>query len=139
MDLTQNIISKDIILIKMDTKKIPFKKETDKVSFKSIAKYSIKNNKDGQVIILLKINSGFVPEIFLNVKFEFIANIKFESPVKDSDIQENIEDILYPLGSRISYLISVITREMDGDNLIVPPSIDEYMCLKEDETDLEQK
>jgi hypothetical protein len=137
MDITKKIISRDIVLIKMGTKKLYAREELDEVSFKSTAKYSIKNNRDGQVTILLNINSEFIPEIFLEANFEFIVNLEFEVDVSDSDIKENINDILYPLGGRISYLISVISREMDGDNLIVPPSIDEYIYLKDNETKVE--
>ena len=43
--------------------------------------------------------------------------------MSDKDVEENIKELLSPLGAEVSYIVASITRKMIGVHLILPPHL----------------
>ena len=55
---------------------------------------------------------------------EFNVYLEINGEISNEELEDNIKDILYTLGSEITYLLTPIIKSMKGGALIVPPMID---------------
>lgn len=58
--------------------------------------------------------------------------LEFEKEVENEDIISNIEELMDPVASEVSYLLGTITKSMNNNiPLILPPVIDDIKLIEE--------
>lgn len=122
-NIMEKIEGKTIELRKIIVEDLPAQDCTE-IEYKSDVKYKIIDNKIGVATIRAISESYFNPESIFKSSMEFNVYLEIDGEITDEEIEDNIEEILYTLGSEITYLLTPITKSMKGGALIVPPMID---------------
>lgn len=66
---------------------------------------------------------GLKPESLFSLYIEYAIQYEFKQKIDKKFINKNVEQLLHPLGSEISYIIGSITKFIFNDYLILPPAI----------------
>ncbi|EEH97398.1 hypothetical protein CSBG_01024 [Clostridium sp. 7_2_43FAA] len=102
------------------------------INYKLNMQYKIVENKNGVVNIKVKVYSLFVPEFLFKSSMDFNVVLEFEKEVENEDIISNIEELMDPVASEVSYLLGTITKSMNNNiPLILPPVIDDIKLIEE--------
>lgn len=126
-----SLIDRKIFLRKINVEEIINNFDEEDVNYKLNVAYKIVENNDGVVNIKVKVNSNFIPDFLFKAAMDFNVIVEYEKKVDNKDIIENIGDIIYPIGSEVSYLLSTITKSMSDMPLILPPVIDNIKLIEE--------
>ena len=63
------------------------------------------------------------PEALFCIYLEYRINYEFSHKVATKFIEKNIEEILHPVGSEVSYVTSTLTKFLTNNYFIMPPTI----------------
>lgn len=122
-----NIIDKTngrrFYLNKIEARKIDKEPEQDIVDITQETEYEIIENNEKTLSIELKTKTFIEPEALFCIEMEHVIEYILKDTISEKDVRENINALLSPLGNEISFLISVLTREMINTRVILPPSI----------------
>lgn len=128
--MENKILNIDTSMKKIDFKVIPIT-EIEDLSFKIYVDFEINEIDDNRAMILAYVKAEFEPAVMFKSNAIFSIKVKFENSVKEEYIIKNIEEILYPISSEISYLMSVLSKSVDGTAFIVPPIINRIRLKKD--------
>lgn len=121
-----------IFLRKIKFRDIISDTDADNISYKLNMEYKIVENNSGVVNIKVKVYSKFVPEFLFKSSMDFNVVLEFEKEVDNEDIISNIEELMDPIASEVSYLLGPITKSMNNNiPLILPPVIDDIKLIEE--------
>ncbi|MDU4884308.1 hypothetical protein [uncultured Clostridium sp.] len=122
-NIMEKIEDKTIELRKITVEDLSAHDSTE-IEYISNVKYKIIDNKLGIVTIRAISESFFNPEGIFKANMEFNVYLEINGEISNEELEDNIKDILYTLGSEITYLLTPIIKSMKGGALIVPPMID---------------
>lgn len=122
-NIMEKIEDKTIELRKIIVEDLPAHDSTE-IEYISNVKYKIIDNKLGVVTIRVISESFFNPKSIFKANMEFNVYLEISGEISNEELEDNIKDILYTLGSEITYLLTPIIKSMKGGALIVPPMID---------------
>ncbi|NLJ57677.1 MAG: hypothetical protein GX339_02410 [Tissierellia bacterium] len=123
-DIKDNIKLRRFYLRKIEATRIDKNPEQETLKMFQKAKYEILENKGEKVLIKLSTEIVVEPETLFSIKAEHIIEYILKGPVSNEEIEENIDILLSPLGSELSYIISTISKEMINTRIILPPKLD---------------
>lgn len=86
-------------------------------------KYEILELKENAVTLKLISRVSMEPESLFEICLEYKASLEFKHKIDKSFIEKNIDDMLQPLGSDISYMISTLTKLLVDEYIIMPPIV----------------
>ena len=58
------------------------------------------------------------------IEIEHVIECLLKESISDEQINDNINLLISPLGSEISFLVSILTKEMINSRVILPPVIE---------------
>lgn len=119
----EKISNKDFLLRSIKVNRILEEESVEDIEYSINAKYKILENKNGDITLRVLVSAGFIPDMMFKAELEFNVYINMEIDIADKEIDKNIEELLYFLGSEVSYLLATITKSMGGSALILPPTI----------------
>ena len=122
-NIMEKIEDKTIELRKITVEDLSAHDSTE-IEYISNVKYKIIDNKLGIVTIRAISESFFNLEGIFKANMEFNVYLEINGEISNEELEDNIKDILYTLGSEITYLLTPIIKSMKGGALIVPPMID---------------
>ena len=117
-----NIIRTQITLNSVSAERID---ANDGESFviKRSDKYEILDLNEKTVSLKLIAKVFAEPEILFKICLEYKASFEFNHKIDKAFVEKNIDDILLPLGSDISYTISTLTKMLVDEYFIMPPIV----------------
>lgn len=130
-ELNNKMLSRSIHLREFNIKEIVEEDQSDEdIQYISNAKYKITKNIDGIVIIMVKCESFFKPELIFTSSMTFNMFIEFEKDILDEEIRNNIHDFIQPIAADISLLLATATKSMNSSPVIVPPNFNEIISIE---------
>lgn len=101
------------------------KKDPDKKKYNIVQEvnYEILKNEKDNLTIKVTTETFVDPNELFHIKLEHIADFMLKKEMSDKDVEENIKELLSPLGAEVSYIVASITRKMIGVHLILPPHL----------------
>lgn len=127
--IANNIRRRVYYLNKIEANKINKKPEDDSVKIKQYADYEILENKEEMVAIKLITKFSIEPEALFSIELEHIIEYFLKSPISNDEIDRDINLLLKPLASEVSFIFSVITKDMLNSRIVLPPILN----LKDEE------
>ena len=86
-------------------------------------------NKEEMVAIKLITKFSIEPEALFSIELEHIIEYFLKSPISNDEIDRDIDFLLKPLASEVSFIFSVITKDMLNSRIVLPPILN----LKDEE------
>lgn len=120
---SNNVKKFDITLVKINAERVENNPTENRLTVKREDKYDILDIKEN--IFSLKLNAKvFVePEALFCIYLEYRINYEFNHKVDKKFIEKNVEEILHPVGSEVSYVTSTLTKFLTDNYFIMPPTI----------------
>jgi len=120
---SNNVKKFEITLCKVNAEKIIKKLTGPRLAVTQADKYEILDLKEN--IFSLKLNSkvSVEPEALFCIYLEYRINYEFTHKVDTKFIEKNVEEILRPVGSEVSYVTSTLTKFLTDNYFIMPPTI----------------
>lgn len=128
--MNNKIVDTQLFMESMEIERIINDIKADNVSYELNLEYYIDVLDENRVVLKIACDSGFKPNLMFRAKFKYAFIIEFENDITDEDIYANEEDIFDSIGSEVSYLIAILTRNMGGSPLIVPPVVSKINRLE---------
>lgn len=122
-NIKDTIKGRRIYLSKINAKKIEKKTEPTPVELIQDSMYKILENKEENVTIQVNTKVYMKPEALFDIEIEHIIEYIFKDVISDMEIEESIDELLNPLGSEVSFIISAISKDMLNTRIILPPKI----------------
>jgi hypothetical protein len=107
---------------KIDEKKSNLK-EKIRLEIKPTTNYDIESINDTEVIINVSHELKFEPQLLFIINFNFNIRYKLKEPIDETEIKNNINELIAPCGSYISLIASFLSEKIMGEPLIIPPTI----------------
>ncbi|WP_422445538.1 hypothetical protein [Thermoanaerobacterium sp. DL9XJH110] len=107
---------------KINDKK-PRLKEEIKLEIKPTTNYVIENINDTEVIINVSHELKFEPQLLFIINFNMDIRYKFKEPIDETEIKNNINELVAPCGPYISLITSFLSEKIIGEPFIIPPTI----------------
>jgi flagellar basal body P-ring protein FlgI len=133
LEKDDNYMNKNSILLKLNKREFRLNKiiadRIDKTP--KDKKINIHQNVECTILKMTKENLSvkvntrvFVdPEALFSMEIEHVIEVTFREEITNEEIENNISEIIAPLGTEISYIIASVTKKMFGMHLILPPGI----------------
>lgn len=96
--------------------------DTSVVSFGAQSRISVLDRKDGIVRVRLKESFRFKPAGPFEAEMEIGARCKVDDAVSDEELSKAVEDVSYPLYSMRSLLLAILSDQILGTPLMMPPT-----------------
>lgn len=122
-DVLKKLKRKEFYLNKITAKKIDKVPSDAKININQHTSCKIMKNSDGNLFIKVITKTFIKPAALFSADIEYIMKFESEEGITDKEIEDNINEIVMPLGGMNSYIIASITKEMLGTHLILPPII----------------
>jgi|SRR5665647_703036 len=119
----ENIKKYQTSLCKINAEKIDRDPDGDRLSIKREDKYEIKDLNNNIFTLRLFSKVYAEPEALFCIYLEYEINYEFTHEVDKKFIKKNIDELLHPLGSDVSYLTSTLSKMLTNSYFIMPPSI----------------
>lgn len=89
-----------------------------------ISRYEIIEN--NEKFLSIKVNStlDIEPKILLDTELEHIIEYQLNEKIDKKEIDDNINELLRPIGPETSFIISFLSEKMINNYLILPPKIE---------------
>lgn len=89
-----------------------------------ISNYEIIENNEN--LLSIKVNSilDIDPKILLDIELEHIIEYQLNEKIDKKEIDDNINELLRPIGPEASFIISFLSEKMINNYLILPPTIE---------------
>ena len=110
-----------IYLNKVVAIRIDKKPDDTAISVNQGTEYTILNNSKRGISIKVNTKTFMEPEVLFSIEIEHIIEFMVDGEITVEEINNNIEEIITPLGAEVSYIIASITKEMIGSRMILPP------------------
>ncbi|MGB9975806.1 hypothetical protein [Thermovenabulum sp.] len=122
-DIFHKIKRKRFYLNKINAIKINKEPSDNTISINQDASYSILEKSKDRLSV--KVNTKFFvePEALFSIELEYIIEFELNEEITDKEIEDNINEMITPVGGVSSYIVASITKEMLGSYLILPPTL----------------
>lgn len=102
--------------------KIPDSSKPLNIDLKHVSK--IKYNNDNKLAIMfLESTINPIPKSLFQVKIIHEIRFSYEKEISGKELFRNSPELSQNLGTQISHLVSIITKELIGTNIILPPNM----------------
>lgn len=122
-DIFTKIKNVGFYLNKISAKKINKEPADNTIDMDQDAVCTILENSKNNLSIKVNTKTSLKPEALFSVEMEYIMELEFNEEMTEKEIEDNINEIVTPLGAVSSYIIASITKEMLGSHIILPPTI----------------
>ena len=121
-----NVLSKlrvkNFYLISLNAKKIDKSPKTDSIDVRQNISTCILINDEKVLKIRVIIKTHLEPEALFYIDTEHIIEFAVCEPISKQEIEENINDLIYPITADNSSLISTLTYGMINHRVVLPPA-----------------
>ena len=123
-DFDSNNVKKfEITLCKVNAEKIEKNPSGTRLTVTREYKYEILDLKENTFSLKLNSKVSVEPEALFCIYLEYRINYEFTHKVDTKFIKKNVEEILRPVGSEVSYVMSTSTKFLTNNYFIMPPTI----------------
>lgn len=119
----KNVKKLEIVLCKVNAERIEKTPPEIDLAIKREDNYSILDQKEDSFSLKLNSEIFVEPEALFYICLEYRINYELSHKVTKEFIENNIEIILQPAGSEISYMISTLTKFFTHNYFVMPPTI----------------
>ncbi len=84
---------------------------------------SIREEEEGVGVITVETIIGPTPAALFRVQMSHVLEIRWDSPVTMEDVRREAYDICSGLGNQISHITSILSYELIGTHIIIPPNL----------------
>lgn len=112
-----------MILQKVSAEKVDKEPETDHLSVKRVDKYEIIDLNENKLTLKLFSNVFVEPEALFCIFLEYAINYEFIHNIDKKFVENNIDELLHPLGGEVSYMTSTLSKMFTNTYFVMPPSI----------------
>lgn len=119
----ENIKKANINLIKVHAEKIETELQNIEFTIKRSDKYEILEMRPNGVSLKFTSEVSVEPEALFTIAFEYKAVFEFNHKIDAKFVENNINDMLQPIGNETSYIISTMTKLMNDTYIIIPPIV----------------
>lgn len=120
---SESIKKSQFVLQKISAERIDALPNTEGFTIKRSDKFEILALNSNNVTLKLISKVYVDPEAMFFICFEYKASFEFDHKIDKSFIDKNIDEILLPLGSEMSYTTSTLTKLLVDHYFIMPPII----------------
>lgn len=118
-----NVKTIETTLCKINAERIEKDPAGIKLAVKKEDKYKILDLKENTFSLKLDCKVYVDPESLFCIYLEYRINYELSHKVDKKFIEQNAEELLYPLGSEVSYVTSTLTKLLTDNYFIMPPTI----------------
>ena len=120
---SDNVKKFEVTLCKANAERIEKDPSGTRLTVKREDKYEILDLKENTFSLRLNSKVFVEPEALFCIYLEYRINYEFSHKVDTKFIEKNIEEILHPVGSEVSYVTSTLTKFLTDNYFIMPPTI----------------
>lgn len=120
----EKIKSRKITLYDIEAKKIDIISEQDILDISLETIVEIVNSDSETISIKADTKVYFVPESLFSINIGHLVEYKLIDKLDDKEVESNIDKLIAPIASEVSFIISFLTQKMIGTHIILPPKLD---------------
>lgn len=117
------INKREFHLNKIEAQKIDIVPQNKNINIKQDVACSILKKTREDLFIKVNTKIFVVPEALFSIEIEHEIKITLKEEISNEEIENNINEIITPLGAEVSYIIASVTKKMIGAHIVLPPII----------------
>ena len=122
-NVLKKINSRRFFLNKISANRLAIEPKDETIDISEETYFEIIEN-NNEYLSLRVITKIFIePEALFSIEMEHIINYRLLGKMVNEEIDDNIEELLFPLASEISYITSSVTQKLIGTHIVLPPTL----------------
>jgi len=122
-DVLKKLSARKFFLNKVSANRLDIEPKNETVNISEETHFEIIEN-NSEYLSLRVITKIFIePEALFVIELEHIIEYKLQEKITNKEIDDNIEELLFPLASEISYITSFMTQKLIGTHIVLPPKL----------------
>lgn len=122
-NVLEKIISRRFFLNKITANRLPIEPKDKTIDISEETYFDVIDN-NSEYLSLRVITKIFIePKALFSIEMEHIIEYRLLEKITNDEIDNNIEELLFPLASEISYITSSITQKLIGTHIVLPPKL----------------
>lgn len=120
--ILNKLIRRSIKLLSVEAKALEIPRDSDSLEFDSHTDCVVKEtDSENEYIVNATVKAFNEPAALFDMTFSYQITLKFGDYTTKEEVEENAPVLIGNIGSEVSYMIAVLTNEMFGTKIIVPP------------------
>lgn len=122
-DILKKVKIKRFFLNKIKGNRLDIKPEDETIDISEETNFEIIENNNEYLYLKVTTKIFIEPEALFSIEMEHIIEYRILEKITNEEIDDNIEELLFPLASEVSYIISFMTEKLIGTHIVLPPTL----------------